>query len=250
MHQFFVETGQIEGSTVTILGADVNHIGRVLRMKPGDEIRVSDRSGASCFCAITAITPQQVTAQILRLDEDGTELPMHIILYQGLPKSDKMELIIQKAVELGACEIVPVMMKNCVVKIVDKKVDGKTKRWQLIAESAAKQSKRSLVPAVRNPITFKEFLRETCDSNTVDLTLIAYENERGMDATRQILQNIAPGQTVGLLIGPEGGISPEEMAACDERPEKLKRISLGRRILRTETAGLAALAMLVYQLDR
>lgn len=250
MHQFFVPAGQLSENEATILGADVNHIGRVLRMKPGDEIRVSDSSGRSCFCSITSITPDRVTAEVLSWDEIGTELPVNIILYQGLPKSDKMELIIQKAVELGACEVVPVVMKNCVVKIVDKKVDGKTKRWQLIAESAAKQSKRSIIPNVRNPITYRQFIKETCLDNIVDMTLIAYENERGMEATRQIIKSVKPGSTVGILIGPEGGIAPEEIAAADEYPEKLHRVSLGRRILRTETAGLAALSMLVYELDQ
>lgn len=250
MHQFFIPSGQVKDGQVTILGQDVNHIGRVLRMKPGDEIRVSDSAGGSYFCSITAITPDEVRADITRTDDIGTELPVNIILYQGLPKSDKMELIIQKAVELGANEVVPVVMKNCVVKIVDKKVEGKTKRWQMIAESAAKQSKRSIVPLVRNPISFKEFLKETCESNTVDRTLIAYENERGMEATRQTIRSVKEGQTIGILIGPEGGIDPAEMAACDANPEKMTRISLGRRILRTETAGLAALSMLVYELDQ
>lgn len=168
-----------------------------------------------------------------------------IVLYQGLPKGDKMELIIQKAVELGVSEIVPVAMKNCVVKLDEKKAAKKLQRWQAIAESAAKQSKRTVIPTVKQPVIYKEALKIASE---LDITLVPYENERGMDATREIMGQLKAGQTIGVVVGPEGGFAPEEIALVDEHAT-MHRISLGRRILRTETAGLAALAMLVYNLD-
>jgi 16S rRNA (uracil1498-N3)-methyltransferase len=245
MYQFFIENEQVRGNQVIITGADVNHIGNVLRMKPGDEIRVSTGAGQSYFCRITEITPDEVTAGVERIDEQGTELPSRIYLFQGLPKNDKMELIVQKAVELGAYEIIPVTMKNCVVKLDAKKAESKTSRWQAIAQSAAKQSKRTRIPQVHTPVTWKEAVAMAAE---LDLTLVPYENERGMEATRALIGGIAPGQSIGIMIGPEGGFAPEEIACVDEQ-NNMHRISLGRRILRTETAGLATLSMLVYELD-
>jgi 16S rRNA (uracil1498-N3)-methyltransferase len=246
MYQFFIGNEQVRDNEILITGTDVNHIGNVLRMKPGDEIRVSSADGKSYFCRITAITKDAVTAQITRMDEQGTELPVSVYLFQGLPKNDKMELIVQKAVELGAHEIIPVAMKNCVVKLDAKKAESKTARWQTIAESAAKQSKRTLIPQVHTPVTWKEALVLAAE---LDVVLVPYENEKGMEATRSLIGNLASGQSIGIVIGPEGGFSPEEIACVDEQ-DNMHRISLGRRILRTETAGLATLAMLVYELDR
>ena len=136
-------------------------------------------------------------------------------------------------------------MKNCVVKLDEKKAAKKLQRWQAIAESAAKQSKRTVIPTVKQPVTYKEALKSTSE---LDVTLVPYENERGMDATRDIMGQLRAGQTIGVIVGPEGGFAPEEIALVDERAT-MHRISLGRRILRTETAGLATLAMLVYNLD-
>ena len=228
-----------------ITGGDVNHIKNVLRMKNGEKIRVSSKSGQAYFCHISSILDDEVIAAIDSADETGTELDNHIVLYQGLPKGDKMELIIQKAVELGVSEIVPVAMKNCVVKLDEKKAAKKLQRWQAIAESAAKQSKRTVIPTVKQPVTYKEALKIASE---LDITLVPYENERGMDATREIMGQLKAGQTIGVVVGPEGGFAPEEIALVDEHAT-MHRISLGRRILRTETAGLAALAMLVYNLD-
>ena len=252
MYQFFVEDAQVGPAEIVITGSDVNHIGNVLRMKPGEKIRISDTSGRAYFCHVKQITADLVTAVIDETDEQGTELKNRLVLYQGLPKSDKMELIIQKAVELGASRIVPVAMKNCVAKLEPKKAESKVKRWQAIAESAAKQSKRTRIPEIALPLTWKEALKEACD---LDLVLVPYENERGMAATREVIRNIKPGQSVGIMIGPEGGFAADEIASIEkaneagEATEKVYKISLGRRILRTETAGLATLAMLVYELD-
>lgn len=242
MYQFFVEENQLTGDRIAILGSDVNHIRNVLRMKNGERVRVSIAdNGRSFFGIIDSISEDEVVVQVESEDENGTELENRIYLFQGLPKGDKMELIIQKAVELGVYEIIPVAMKNCVVKLDDKKASSKVKRWQAISESAAKQSKRTLIPEIQMPLTWKEALKK---AEELDVVLVPYENERGMDATREILQNIQKGQSIAIFVGPEGGFAPEEIEAVTGH-----RISLGRRILRTETAGLATLSMLIFCLD-
>ena len=249
MYQFFVEDSQVSEKSILITGSDVNHIKNVLRMKKGQKIRISDASGHGYFCNITDISQECVTSEIIEKDEFGTELSNRIYLFQGLPKGDKMELIIQKAVELGVYEIIPVAMKNCVVKLDDKKASKKIDRWQSIAESAAKQSKRTLIPDIDSVMSFKNALEWT---NELDLRIVPYENERGMDATREIIGSIKAGQSVGIMIGPEGGFSDEEIQLVNNLQEEnnsIHKISLGRRILRTETAGMATLSMLVYELD-
>lgn len=245
MYQFFVENEQVSSKSIVILGNDVNHIKNVLRMKNGEKIRISDKSGNAYFCEVTEITDEQVLAEIVCADSEGTELKNKIVLFQGLPKSDKLELIIQKAVELGATEIVPVFMKNCVVRLDEKKVQKKLVRWRAIAESAAKQSKRTVIPEISEPVSYQEAIER---AGKLDITLVPYENERGMDNTRKVISSIKSNDSIGVIIGPEGGFSSDEIALADEN-SKMHRISLGRRILRTETAGMATLSMLVYSLD-
>lgn len=244
MSHFFVEPEQISGGTVTITGTDVNHIKNVLRKKQGDVIIVSDGRNTDFTCRICDISQELVSAQIISADENASELPARIVLFQGLPKSDKMELIIQKAVELGAAEIVPVAMKNCVMKIVPQKAEAKVKRWRAIAESAAKQSGRNFVPEVAMPMTFSQALEYGA---SLDVKLLPYENQRGMEHTRCIMRQCVGKKSIGVWIGPEGGYAPEEIDRACAAGWTL--VSLGRRILRTETAGLAALAMLIYVLD-
>ena len=244
MYQFFVDDAQVHEHEIVIEGSDVNHIRNVLRMKIDERIRISNMSGKAYFCHITLITEDMVVAEIDSEDDNGTELGNRITLFQGLPKGDKMELIIQKAEELGVYKIVPVSMKNCVVKLDEKKAAKKVERWQAIAESAAKQSKRTIIPLIDKPVPYKLALEK---AGKLDVTLVPYENERGMDATRQIMGQIKKGQSIGIVIGPEGGFTPEEIKLADDND--MHRISLGRRILRTETAGLATLAMLVFNLD-
>lgn len=244
MYQFFVDDAQVHEHEIVIEGSDVNHIRNVLRMKIDERIRISNMSGKAYFCHITLITEDMVVAEIDSEDDNGTELGNRITLFQGLPKGDKMELIIQKAVELGVYKIVPVSMKNCVVKLDEKKAAKKVERWQAIAESAAKQSKRTIIPLIDKPVSYKLALEK---AGKLDVTLVPYENERGMAATRQIMGQIKKRQSIGIVIGPEGGFAPEEIKLADDND--MHRISLGRRILRTETAGLATLAMLVFNLD-
>lgn len=244
MYQFFVEDAQVGDASVTIEGGDVNHIRNVLRMKCGERVRISTETGRNFYCEIAEVTECMVRADIIEECAEGTELPNKIYLFQGLPKNDKMELIIQKAVELGAYEIIPVAMKNCVVKLDDKKAASKVARWQEIAKSAAKQSKRSLIPMIRMPISYKLAIEA---AKELDVVLIPYENERGMAATKEAIEAIRPGQSIGIFIGPEGGFTDAEISIAKD--ENMQLISLGRRILRTETAGLAAMSILMYHIE-
>lgn len=244
MYQFFVEDWQVADSSVTIEGSDVNHIRNVLRMKAGEKVRISTSSGKNYFCRLSEIGEAMVQADILEELSEGTELPNKIYLFQGLPKGDKMELIIQKAVELGAYEIIPVSMKNCVVKLDAKKAENKVRRWKEIAKSAAKQSKRSLIPEIRTPLTYPQAVEA---AKELDIVLVPYENERGMAATKEAVEQLKAGQSIGIFIGPEGGFAPEEIELA--KKEGMQLISLGKRILRTETAGLATLAVLAYHLE-
>lgn len=244
MYQFFVDDTQVGDTSVTIEGSDVNHIRNVLRMKRGEKVRISTNLGKNYFGEIAELSDAMVLVDILKECADGTELPNKIYLFQGLPKSDKMELIIQKAVELGAYEIIPVAMKNCVVKLDDKKAGSKVARWQEIAKSAAKQSKRSLIPSVQMPMSYKEAVLKASE---LDVVLVPYENARGMAATKEAVEAIVPGESIGIFIGPEGGFADAEIALAKEKQMQL--ISLGKRILRTETAGLATLSILMYHLE-
>lgn len=242
MFQFFVEPEQIEEPKVTITGSDVNHIRNVLRMSPGTQVRISDNEGGDFLCRIEAIEQEQVILHIISPCE-GTEPSARITLFQGLPKGDKMEWIIQKAVELGVSEIVPVAMKNCVVKLDPKKAQHKQVRWQAIAESAAKQSKRSKIPKIGPVCSFQE---AAAYAKNMDVSLLPYEQERGMAHTREVFEKIPKGASIGIFIGPEGGFASKEIEAAQG---DMEIVSLGNRILRTETAGLAVLAMLGYVLE-
>lgn len=243
MHQFFVENHQIGKEYVTITGSDVNHIRNVLRMKTGETIRVSNQSGCDFFCTIAEVGEDFVQADILSVDEKGTELPSRIYLFQALPKGDRMETVIEKAVELGVYEIIPVAMKYCVVKLDEKKAAGKVKRWQAIAESAAKQSKRSMIPKIHEVMSYKDAVTYAMEC---DVRLVPYENELGMQGTKAALATIKPGDSVSVMIGPEGGFAQEEIAAVRD---SMQVISLGKRILRTDTAGICTMSMLMMQLE-
>ena len=243
MHQFFVENHQIGKEYVTITGADVNHIRNVLRMKTGETIRVSNQSGSDYFCTIAEFGEDFVQADILSIDEKGTELPSKIYLFQALPKGDRMETVIEKAVELGVYEIIPVAMKYCVVKLDQKKAAGKVKRWQAIAESAAKQSERSIIPQIHDVMSYKDAISYAMECN---VRLVPYENELGMLGTKAALATIKAGDSVSVMIGPEGGFAEEEIAAVRD---SMQVISLGKRILRTDTAGICTMSMLMMQLE-
>ena len=246
MHHFFVNPEQVEDGLIRITGSDVNHIKNVLRIRQGEEMLVSDGTGRDYLCQAEEIAGQEVTVRILETEEEGRELPSRIWLFQGLPKSDKMEFIIQKAVELGAAGIVPVSTRNTVVRLDQKKEEAKVKRWQAIAESAAKQSKRSLVPRVSGIMTLKEAF-DYVESQGFSVRLIPYEHEAGMDGTKTELDAAGPGQDIAVFIGPEGGFDEREIELA--LAKGVRPISLGRRILRTETAGLALLSVLMMRLE-
>lgn len=237
MFNFFAKEAPDTTGRFYITGSDFNHIRNVLRMKKGDEILVSFE-GKSRLCELEDFEGESVSALIIDDDYQDTELPVSIHLFQGLPKADKMELIIQKCTELGVSEITPTEMSRCVVKLEDKKKKSKTERWQSIAESAAKQSKRSVIPTVNTPLPFKELMKKVSD---FDLFLVPYENEEGMKATKKALEEIKAGGKIGILIGPEGGFDEKEIEEATKSGGKI--ISLGKRILRTETAAITALSM-------
>ena len=244
MSHFFITSDQITGNELTITGDDVNHMKNVLRMRSGEAFTAADENGMFYRCEVDVLDKQQVTAKILWKEEGSSELSSKIYLFQGLPKSDKMELIIQKAVELGAYQIIPVATKRAIVKLDAKKEASKLKRWQAIAEGAAKQSGRMLIPQISEVKTYGEALQM---AQQLDVNVIPYECARGMDETREIFGNIKPGMSVGIFIGPEGGFEESEV----EKAESLgvKPVTLGRRILRTETAGLTTLSILMYLLE-
>ncbi|MBO5067835.1 MAG: 16S rRNA (uracil(1498)-N(3))-methyltransferase [Clostridia bacterium] len=239
MYNFFITKENKIGDKVRIIDTDYNHIKNVLRMKEGDEFLVS-LDGASHLCTIESLTDTEIIAVITKENFQDTSLPVSITLFQGLPKSDKLELIIQKAVELGVDEITPVQMERCIVKLDDKKQDGKVSRWQAIAESAAKQSKRTCIPTVNAPLSFNKMLEK---AKTYDLFIVPYESENGMQSTKDTLSKIKSGHKIGVLIGPEGGFSQKEITLAKEQGAKI--VSLGKRILRTETAAMTALSMIM-----
>ena len=243
MHHFFIKESPAE-DVICITGADVNHIRTVLRMKEGEQILVSCLHDADYTCQITSVTPEQIVARVLEVDREGRELPARIHLFQGVPKSDKLEWISQKAVELGVSEIIPVQMQHCVAKLDAKKIPAKCKRWEGIAESAAKQSKRSLIPEIHRPMEYEEALDY---GRQMDLMLVPYECAEGMAATKEAFSLVKPGMDIGIFIGPEGGFAPQEIDQALARGGKT--ISLGKRILRTETAGMAMIAALMLQLE-
>lgn len=244
MHHFFVSPEQIDDKYVTITGGDVNHIKNVLRMKIDEELLISNGQDKDYYCKIEAISDDEIKAVILDEEFEGTELPTELYLFQGLPKSDKMELIIQKAVELGVKEIIPVATKRCVVKLDNKKEASKLKRWQAISESAAKQSRRTIIPEVSSVVTFKEAINR---AKEFELGIIPYENFKDMKETREVLEKVQKGIKIGIFIGPEGGFEESEVQYAFENG--IRPISLGKRILRTETAGLAILSVLMFQLE-
>lgn len=251
MYHFFVQPGQICDTSIIITGADVNHIKNVIRLKEGDEISVSNGiDGRDYRCGIERITDTEILCKLRFIKEDSVELPSKVYLFQGLPKGDKMELVIQKMVELGVHEIIPVAMKRCVARLDGKKAKAKTERWQGISEAAAKQSGRGIVPRVNEPMAFAEALEYSRD---MDVRLVPYEMENmlegasGMDGTRRIMESLEGGQRIAVFVGPEGGFDESEIRAAVD--SGMKPVTLGRRILRTETAGMAVMAWIMYHLE-
>lgn len=239
MFQFFVSISEVNNGLARVTGDDYHHLKDVVRLKPGDTVRISVDNGENYLGKIKEFTED---AAVIELSEkaDDTELKGSITLFQGMPKSDKLEFIIEKAVELGCTEVVPVMMEYSIVKLDEKKAESKVIRWQKIAETAAKQSKRSIVPHISMPMKYKDAI-EYAKGNT--LNLVPYENETGPKGTLEIMEKIKPEDSVGIFIGPEGGFSEKEIKEAVDAG--MKTVSLGRRILRTETAALTALSLVM-----
>ena len=245
MSNFFIDSGNIDGENAYVTGSDVNHTKNVLRMKESDEIKLSTGDGLLYTAVISEFLPDRIVCRIIDCEGGRSELPARIILFQGLPKKDKMELIIQKAVELGVFEIVPVMMKRTIVKLEDnKKEQKKLERWRTISLTAAKQSGRAIVPEVSDFITFNEAVKQ---AKGLEYNLIPYENEKGMDKARELIKELKDKKSIGIFIGPEGGIAEDELELAINAGAK--PISLGNRILRTETAGLALVSVIAFEID-
>lgn len=244
MYHFFIQAKQVNETNITLTGSDVNHIKNVLRMKAGEQIMLTDEDGVSYTCKIHELKKEQIIADIVDVQDVSHELPAEITLYQGMPKGDKLELIIQKAVELGVSNIVPVITKRCIVKLDEKKKANKVKRWNEIAKSAAKQSKRTKIPVVRDVLTFEQAIAE---ADNYDLTCIPYEQKEGMKETINFLNKAGVDMRIAIYIGPEGGYESCEIEQAVDH--QICPISLGKRALRTETAGIALLSMVMLSLE-
>ncbi|NLK37826.1 MAG: 16S rRNA (uracil(1498)-N(3))-methyltransferase [Epulopiscium sp.] len=241
MPRFFVEKNQIQGDTIHIEGEDASHITRVLRCRIGEEIWINDKDATDYRCEISTLEKNSVTVHILEALPCQSEPKTKITLYQGLPKAEKMEWIIQKCVELGVDAIVPVTTERCIVKL-EKKETKKIERWAKIAESAAKQSGRGKIPEILPLCSFSQAIAEAAKK---DGAIIPYENEKNR-GIREFSQKFS-GESVAVFIGPEGGFSEKEIALAQE--SGILPVSLGKRILRTETAGMVAVALLLYELE-
>ncbi len=239
MQQIFLkETVQIQ-ETIKVTGEDARHLAAVLRMRPGEKIRLSTADGGNYLGEIVEAEKDGVEIFVLQ-ETPSTELREKIVLFQALPKGDRMETVIEKTVELGVHEIVPVEMERCVVRLDDKKKENRRRRYQAVAEAAAKQSKRSVIPAIRPFMSYEDAVAY---ARTLDVVLVPYECKRGMEQTREAVERIRQPEVerIGILIGPEGGFSGREIEAVQD----LHVISLGERILRTDTAAITAVSLVM-----
>lgn len=244
MDRFFVEKKNInlENNTCIIEGEDVKHISKVLRCKIGEELEICDNDNSEYICEITNIDKDNVTLDILECIDIKRESDLKVKLYQGLPKGPKMEMILQKLTEIGVDEIILVQTKRSVVNVSDKKEDKKIERWERIIYEAAKQSKRGKIPKLRGILSFKEALEDMKEN---DLNIAPYENER-TKSIKKALKGVDI-NNIGIFVGPEGGFEEIEIESIEEI--KGQSVSLGPRILRTETASVVASSIVLYELS-
>lgn len=250
MHRFFIEPEKIDmdSGICRITGSDVNHIGNVLRMKRGERVLLSTgekEDPVEYLCEIDEIRSEEVTARILDLMKNARELPSDLYLFQAIPKGDRFETVIEKSVELGVHQIIPVLSARTIVKLDEKRSEKKTVRWNALALSAAKQSKRSFIPEVAGPARWEEALKLAA---SLDRILVPYENAEGIRHTERVLEHLRPGESIGIFIGPEGGFEEREIAQLSEAGAEV--ITLGHRILRTDTAAITTLSLLMYALEK
>lgn len=247
MPRFFVKNEQIKGTTIEILGEDVKHIKNVLRKQIGDNIEICDQdTEKSYICEIEKIGNESILTNIIE-ELQSYDDNIKVDIYQGLPKADKMELVIQKSVELGVNSIIPVAMKRCVVKIDSRDGSKKIARWQKIAESAAKQSGRSTIPEIKNIVNIEKIIQLIKE---YDCVIVAYENERNNTIKRELLEikeKVHDKVKIAVVIGPEGGLEEKDVELLKHNGAKI--VTLGHRILRTETVALNVLSVIMYELE-
>lgn len=242
MYKFFVEYYQVKGNKVNIIEEDKKHIANVLRMKIKEKILVTNKTTLETYeCEIKNIDKEKVECNILKKIELDVEPKVKVDIYQGLPKSDKLEYIIQKSVELGVNRIIPVNMEYCISKIKDE--EKKNERWMKISEATAKQSKRNIIPKVEKSVDMNYVYEQI---KNYDLVLVLYENEE-KTTIKEVLQRENNINNIAVIIGPEGGISKKEIEKLEENGAKI--VTLGKRILRTETAPVTVLSIIMYEYD-
>jgi 16S rRNA (uracil1498-N3)-methyltransferase len=242
MHKFFVDKSSINDNKIYITNDDVNHIYKVLRLDKEDMILICDGACNEYTSKIIDINKKEVVCEILESNRNSSEPPISITLYQGLPKAQKMELIIQKGVEIGICRFQPVITHRVVVKTEGKDLTGKLERYKRISEEAAKQSNRGMVPEILEPISFEAAIEEL---KAKDLSIVPYEKERAA-GLKAVLKSNSNAKNIGIFIGPEGGFEEAEIELC--LANNILPVTLGPRILRTETAGISVAGMVLYEL--
>ncbi len=249
MYRFFTDQSNIDmqEGKIRIVGDDVNHIRNVLRMKKGEHILLAtglEEDPVEYLCEIEEIMAQEILARILDMSKSARELPSQLYLFQAIPKGDRFETVIEKSVELGIHEIIPVISARTIVRLDEKRAQKKTERWNAMALSAAKQSKRTYIPKVRTPLSWKQALDM---ASGLDRILVPYENAEGIAHTRRVIERLEPGMSAGIFIGPEGGFEEREIEELKALEAEI--ITLGHRILRSDTAGIAILSMLMLRLE-
>ena len=240
MPRFFVNEEQIDEDRITVYGNDAHHISDVLRMKPGEKLTVCDFFNREYFCEILSCDGGKVELSVLEKRLCRSELPFDVTLCMALPKSDKMEWIIQKAVELGVNSILPFSSAHTVMKLDAKAAEKKVERWQKIAKAAAEQCGRGKIPEIRLPVTFKEALRQTSGKGEV---FLCYEAEDGTTLKTYFSENPSP-KSLTFFVGAEGGFDKKEVE--EAKAAGVHSVSLGNRILRCETAPLFVLSAIGY----
>lgn len=246
MHKFFVDNKDIKDNVIEIEGEDVKHIFKVLRLKVGDQVVVNNLIGQEFLCELTEVNKKQVLANVIKQLQINNESPVQVDLFQGMPKSTKMDLICQKCTELGINSVTPVMTERVVVE--NGNWDKKLERWRRITLEACKQSKRTLIPVINEPKEFSELLENL---EGYDLVVVPYENKEkfGLKGVFKELRGdntLEKIEKIAIIIGPEGGFEVDEINKLSE--EGCKIVTLGKRILRTETAGFTALSIIMYEL--
>ncbi len=246
MYKFFVPETQKNKNEISIKGLDVNHISNVLRLKPEENLLITIKETEESFIAkIKQITKERVLCDIIEKIQNTVESNVIIDLFQGLPKFDKMEYIIQKSTELGVRKIIPIEMERCVVKLDQNQKDKKIERWKKIAEVAAKQSKRDIIPEIEDIKKVEEICNNT---QKYDIILLAYENENKITLKQELKKiNKKENLKIGIIIGPEGGLSEKEVSTFEQRG--IKSVSLGKRTLRTETAPIVMISDIIYEFE-